>query len=239
MVKILNSLHDKEEKHVVGLMSGTSRDGVDAALVKINGSGLDTRLDLIKFICIPYTATVTGKLDNLNPRCSPGELSGLNFIIGEAFAEAALAVMDEAGMSAGSVDLIGSHGQTVYHNPPSYGEGVPSTMQIGEIDVIAELTGITTIGDFRTRDMAAGGEGAPLVPYADYLLFRKKGEVRLAQNLGGIANVTVIPERIDDVIAFDTGPANSLMDNVMKSGYGRQAKVRHGRQIRVNGEHKQ
>lgn len=204
----------------MGLMSGTSVDGVDAALVKIYGSGLDTRLELIKFICIPYQDPVTRKLDNLSPRCSPGELSGLNFIIGEAFAQAALTVIGEAGMSADRVDLIGSHGQTIYHNPPSYGEGVPSTMQIGEIDVIAELTGITTVGDFRTRDMAAGGEGAPLVPYADYLLFMKRGGVRLAQNLGGIANVTVIPERVDDVIAFDTGPANSLMDNVINLGTG-------------------
>lgn len=220
MVKILNSLHDKEGKYVAGLMSGTSKDGVDAALVKIYGSGPDTRLELIKFTCIPYGAAVTRKLDNLNSRCSPGELSELNFIIGEAFAEAALTVIDEAGMSADQIDLIGSHGQTIYHNPPSYGEGVPSTMQIGEIDIIAELTGITTVGDFRTRDVAAGGEGAPLVPYADYLLFMKKGEVRLAQNLGGIANVTIIPERIDDVIAFDTGPANSLMDNVINLGTG-------------------
>lgn len=220
MSKILNSLHNKEEKLVVGLMSGTSMDGVDAALVKIYGSGPDTKLELINFICMPYDAPVTSRLDNLTPHCPPGEISELNFIIGEAFAEAALTVIDESGISAGQIDLIGSHGQTIHHNPPSYGEGVPSTMQIGEIDVISQLTGITTVGDFRTRDMAAGGEGAPLVPYADYLLFMKKGEVRLAQNLGGIANVTVIPERMEDVIAFDTGPANSLMDNLINLATG-------------------
>lgn len=215
MAEILKSLFDKKEKTVVGLMSGTSRDGIDAALVKIHGYGLDAHIELIKFICIPYEPSITERLNALTNSCSAGEISELNFLVGEAFAEAALRVIEEAGLSVGRVDLIGSHGQTVYHNPPSSGSGIPSTLQIGEIDVIAERTGITTVGDFRTRDISAGGEGAPLVPYADYLLFRKAGEVRLAQNIGGIANVTVIPERIQDVIAFDTGPGNSLMDKVM------------------------
>ncbi len=201
-------------------MSGTSKDGVDAALVKIHGSGPGTRVELMQFACTPYESSIRDRLDNLIPHCSAAGISELNFLIGEAFAEAALRVIGEAGLNAGRVDLIGSHGQTVYHNPPSAKDGVPSTLQIGEIDVIAERTGITTVGDFRTRDMSAGGEGAPLVPYADYLLFMKEGEVRLAQNIGGIANVTVIPEHIDEVIAFDTGPGNSLMDKVVNIAGG-------------------
>lgn len=240
MVEILKSLFDKKEKTVVGLMSGTSRDGIDAALVKIHGGGPDTHIELIKFICVPYEPSITDRLDSLITGCSAAEISELNFLIGEAFAEAALRVIDEAGLSVGRVDLIGSHGQTIYHDPPSSSSGVPSTLQIGEIDVIAEQTGITTVGDFRTRDISAGGEGAPLVPYADYVLFRKAGEVRLAQNIGGIANVTVIPERIQDIIAFDTGPGNSLMDKVMHiAGGGRERFDRDGQTAskgRVNDE---
>ncbi|MGH7902076.1 MAG: anhydro-N-acetylmuramic acid kinase, partial [Thermodesulfobacteriota bacterium] len=122
--------------------------------------------------------------------------------------------------STDEVDLIGSHGQTIFHNPPSSRNGVASTLQIGELDVIAERTGVTTIGDFRTRDIAAGGEGAPLVPYVDFILFRRKGRVSIAQNIGGIANSTVITERIDDIIAFDNGPGNLLMNSVMDIASG-------------------
>lgn len=220
MIKTLQSLFDRKEKLVVGLMSGTSRDGVDAALVKICGSGAGTRIEVIKFVCVPYEEDIRRRLEGLMPVCSPGDVSQLNFLIGEAFADAALSVISEAGIGKDSVDLIGSHGQTVYHNPPSYNNGIPSTLQLGEIDVIAERTGITTVGDFRTRDVAAGGEGAPLVPYADYLLFKKPGEVRIAQNIGGIANATVVTESIDDVIAFDTGPGNMLMDRVISIATG-------------------
>ncbi len=215
MTKILESLSGKKEKLVVGLMSGTSRDGIDAALVKIPGSGKDTRIELMKFICVQYSEDIKAALDGLTRVCSLDGISGLNFLIGEAFSEAALRVIEEAGIEQNRVDLIGSHGQTVYHNPPSRHCGTPSTLQLGEIDVIAERTGITTVGDFRTRDMAAGGEGAPLVPYADYLLFMKPGRVRIAQNIGGIANATVITEHMDDVTAFDTGPGNMLMDRVI------------------------
>lgn len=211
----LKSLFDKKEKLVVGLMSGTSRDGIDAALVKILGSGGDTRIELIKFICVPYEEGIREGLEALTPLCSVAEISRLNFLIGGVFANAALRVIDESGTDRKLIDLIGSHGQTVYHNPPSRNDGIPSTLQLGELDVIAEATGVTTVGDFRTRDIAAGGEGAPLVPYADYILFMKPGEVRIAQNIGGIANATVITESIEDVTAFDTGPGNMLMDRVM------------------------
>ena len=215
MEQILKSLFEKKERTVVGLMSGTSKDGIDAALVRIGGSGLKSVVNLIGFVSVPYDPSIRQRLDGLFPLTNPGEISELNFLVGEAFTEAAMKVVNEAGLKTDEVDLIGSHGQTIFHNPPSSHRGVPSTLQIGELNVIAERTGITTVGDFRTRDLAVGGEGAPLVPYADYILFGKEGETRLAQNIGGIANVTLIPERIDEVIAFDTGPGNSLMDKVV------------------------
>ena len=190
-------------------------DGVDAALVRINGHGLNTKIELIHFICMPYESSLVESLENIISKGPTRQISELNFLVGETFAKAVLAVIKEAELSTSDIDLIGSHGQTIYHNPPSSKKGVASTTQIGELDVIAERTGITTIGDFRTRDVAAGGEGAPLVPYVDYLLFHKSGKVSIAQNIGGIANATVVNEGIDNVIAFDTGPGNILMDNVV------------------------
>ena len=226
----LKSLIDKKDKLVIGLMSGTSKDGIDAALVKLQGKGLNTDIELVKFICVEYEAEVRSRLDNLSKVCSLKAISELNFVIGNEFAKAALEVISQAGLSPTDINLIGSHGQTVFHNPPSYKDGTPSTLQIGEIDVIAEETGITTVGDFRTRDIAASGEAAPLVPYLDYLLFRKPGKVFIAQNIGGIANATVVTEELDDVIAFDTGPGNMLMDGVIQLATGGKQKYdRDGR----------
>jgi len=225
----LKSLIDKKDKLVIGLMSGTSKDGIDAALLRLEGNGLNTEIELVKFICVEYGADVRNRLDNLARECLLKEISELNFVIGNAFAKAALDVIDKSGLSPSEVDLIGSHGQTVFHNPPSYKNGTPSTLQIGEIDVIAEKTGITTVGDFRTRDIAAGGEAAPLVPYLDYLLFRKPGKVSIAQNIGGIANATVVTQEMDDVVAFDTGPGNMLMDGIIRLATdGRQQYDRDG-----------
>lgn len=212
----LKSFIDKKEKYVIGLISGTSKDGIDAALVKLEGNGTDTNIELIQFICAQYDNSVREKLDKILEECSVKDISELNFLIGEEFANAALRVIEQAGLKPSDVNLIGSHGQTVYHNPPSYKDGTPSTLQIGEIDVIAETTGITTVGDFRTRDIAAGGEAAPLVPYLDYLLFKKPVSVSIAQNIGGIANATVVTESIDDLIAFDSGPGNMLMDRIIQ-----------------------
>jgi len=231
----LKSLIDKKEKYVIGLMSGTSKDGIDVALVKLEGNGLDTKIELLKFICLEYDGDVQTKLDKLIVDCSLKEISDLNFLIGGEFAKAALKVINQAGLSPSDIDLIGSHGQTVFHNPPSYKDGTPSTLQIGEIDVIAEKTGITTAGDFRTRDIAAGGEAAPLVPYLDYLLFRKPGKVSIAQNIGGIANATVITEHIDDLIAFDTGPGNMLMDKIIQLATNGKEKYDKGGKLAAAG----
>jgi anhydro-N-acetylmuramic acid kinase len=208
----LDRILSKKERMVVGLMSGTSMDGMDAALIKIIGSGLDTRFELIKFICVPYESGIIEGIERVDSPVSIEKISELNFLVGRACADAAMAVIEEAGLRPSDIDLIGSHGQTVYHNPPSSMNGVPSTLQIGELDVIAEHTGITTIGDFRTRDIAAGGEGAPLIPYADYLFFHESGKTRISHNIGGISNVTVITERLSDIVAFDTGPGNLLMN---------------------------
>lgn len=214
------SLLNKKERLVIGLISGTSKDGIDAALVKLSGSGTDTMLDLIGFTTVPYSTDLRNRLDQVLTTSSVQDISELNFILGEAFAEAALTVAGEAKIDIDKVDLIGSHGQTVFHDPPSYNNGSPSTLQLGETSVIAEMTGVTTVGDFRTRDMAAGGEAAPLVPYFDYIFFGEKNKVKIAQNIGGIGNATVVTENIEDVIAFDTGPGNMLMDRVISIATG-------------------
>jgi anhydro-N-acetylmuramic acid kinase len=142
------------------------------------------------------------------------EICELNFVLGEQFARAALAVVNKARLKPSQIIAIGSHGQTVHHLPNTK---TPSTLQIGEPSVIAERTGITTVADFRVRDVAAGGQGAPLVPYADWALFADPKRPRIVQNIGGIGNLTFLPPgaQLDDVIAFDTGPGNMVMDAVV------------------------
>jgi len=142
------------------------------------------------------------------------DVSEMNFVLGELFAEAALRVIEDAGLSRNDVHLIGSHGQTVSHLPHSAGR-TGSTLQLGEPCVIAERTGTTTVADFRTRDIAAGGEGAPLVPYVDYLLLRKEAATRAAVNIGGIANVTVVTPELENVSGFDLGPGNMVIDETV------------------------
>ena len=226
---------NKNERLIIGLISGTSKDGIDAALVNIKDSGLDIAVELIKFICLPYNREIRDRLDSLQPTCTVEEISELNFLIGEAFSDAVITLAEDSGFGVSKIDLIGSHGQTVFHNPPFRNKGIPSTLQIGETSVIAERTGVTTVGDFRTRDMASGGEGAPLVPYFDFLFFREKGKVKVAQNIGGIANATVVTENIDDVIAFDTGPGNMLMDRVINIATGGRESYDEGGKLASQG----
>jgi len=208
---------------VVGLMSGTSMDGVDAALVQIRGKDDYIRVRLLDFFRVPFPGPLGRKLLDLAAGCtkSTGEISQLNFLLGEIFADAALGACRRAGIAPGRLAVIGSHGQTIYHQgkPSSIG-GRPtaSTLQIAEAAVIAERTGAPVVSDFRTADMAAGGQGAPLVPMVDYLLLRLKREGVVALNLGGIANVTVIPAgpRPADVFGFDTGPGNMVLDGLVR-----------------------
>ncbi len=204
---------------MIGLMSGTSADGVDAALVEICGHGLSTKVNLIAFDSFPFDSELRARIFKLfDPETSRvDEICQMNFLLGEKFAEAALLVAEKACIPIDAVDLIGCHGQTIYHLPPQMGTPhIPSTLQIGEAAVIAHQTGIPTIEDFRVADVAAGGQGAPLVPYVDFLLFRQANRTIALQNIGGISNVTLIPADANacKVLGSDTGPGNMLIDAV-------------------------
>lgn len=213
------ALRAKDPKVVVGLISGTSADGIDAAVVRIHGAGSSTRVQLLHDLTVPYPPDDRRELFALfsPPTGTVDRICALGFRLGELLAQAAAQAIAAAGLRAGGVDLVGSHGQTIYHIPPTPGHA-GSTLQIGEPAIIAERTGIPVVADFRVRDMAAGGHGAPLVPYADYLLFRDAHRSRASQNLGGIGNVTYLPASggIDAVMAFDTGPANMVINGVVE-----------------------
>lgn len=209
----LFKVYTKRTRLIIGLMSGTSHDGVDAALVKIAGSGPDTRLRLLNHYHLAYPSVFRDRISSVfNGR--PPDICRMNFELGDYFAKAALACASKAGARIDRVDAIASHGQTIFHIPPEQNRR-GSTLQIGESSVIAQKTGIPVVSDFRSADMAQNGHGAPLVPYADYILFRKKNRVAAVQNIGGIANVTVVTPEIDDVTAFDTGPGNCLINEAM------------------------
>ncbi len=207
---------------VLGLMSGTSADGIDVALARISGApgatgGLKARL--LGHTAVKFPAAVRAEILRVAEQraIAAGELSQLNFRLGGLFAKAARAACKKLHVALSSVELIGSHGQTIFHQGKAVaylGARVASTLQIGEGAVIAAKTGVTTVSDFRPADMALGGQGAPLVPYADYLLYKDARVGRVALNLGGIANVTVIQAgaKIERIFAFDTGPANMLID---------------------------
>jgi anhydro-N-acetylmuramic acid kinase len=207
---------------VIGLMSGTSADGVDAALVDIRGSGHDLKLRLLGFHTVPFSPSLRARLLRAMTHGTVADVCHLNATLGEWFAKAALKLLRRLGVRPGRIALIGSHGQTLHHLPaplaePSIGK-LRSTLQIGTPAIIAERTGVTTVADFRTGDMAAGGEGAPLTPYLHYLLFRRPSLARVIVNIGGISNLTYLPGggTLDSVRAFDTGPGNMVIDGVMR-----------------------
>lgn len=215
---------------VLGLMSGTSADGIDVALARISGAPPHLHAKLLGHTSSNFPAALRKEVLRVAEQhpITAGELSQLNFRLGEVFANAALAACREFRVSPSRIALIGSHGQTIFHQGkpvPYLGRATASTLQIGEPSVIAARTGITTVGDFRPADIALGGQGAPLVPYADYLLYRHEKLGRISLNLGGIANITIIPASAKpaDIIAFDTGPANMLIDALV-------AHFSHGRQ---------
>ncbi len=204
---------------VLGLMSGTSADGIDIALARISGAPPNVKARLLKYTAMKFPVAVRAEILRVAEQreITARELSQLNFRLGTLFADAARTACKKFRVPLASVDLLGSHGQTVFHQGkavPYLGARVASTLQIGEAAVIAAQTGVTTVADFRPADMAVGGQGAPLVPYADYLLYAHARLGRVSLNLGGIANVTVIPAGAsrNAVFAFDTGPANMLMD---------------------------
>ncbi len=199
-------------------MSGTSADGVDAALVEWPAGDALRPFTLLAFRESTFPAELQQRIHRLAAgRAAPGEalreLAGLDVELGERFAEAAAALAEQAGVALAEVDAIASHGQTVAHHPE-----LRATLQIGDPSLIAERTGCTTVADFRPRDLAAGGEGAPLTPFFHHAAFADPLEGRIALNLGGIANLTWLPPggRAEDVVAFDVGPANALVDGVVR-----------------------
>lgn len=219
-MQVFIELLKREKKCVIGLMSGTSVDGIDAAIVEITGHGLETTVELLAFETFRFPPGVPQRILAL---CHPDtgrvdDICEMNFYIGHLFAEAVKHLLQKSGMHANDIDLIGSHGQTIYHLPKGANpERYPSTLQIGEPSVIAHETGIPTIADFRVADMAAGGQGAPLVSYPDYLLFHERVKTVGLLNIGGIANLTVLPANgtFDSVSAADTGPGNMCIDAVI------------------------
>ncbi|MEW5818830.1 MAG: anhydro-N-acetylmuramic acid kinase [Cyanobacteriota bacterium] len=224
-----------EPKIVIGLMSGTSMDGIDAALVKIvpKEKVLKNKFDLpilevetIASFLYPFPDEFRDTLNRMveSQTTLLDDICKVNFMLGELLAEACLEVVRSARMYISDVDLIGSHGQTMFHKPGNEREcGIKtkSTFQIGEPSVIAQRTGVTTIADFRPRDIAAGGEGAPLVCFADLIFFSHPFETRLVQNIGGISNVTVIPHN-KPPFAFDTGPGNILMNIIAQRYFNKE-----------------
>ena len=226
-------------------MSGTSADGIDIALARISGAPPNLRPKLVAHTSVKFPAAVRREILRVAEQqpVSSGQLSQLNFRLGSIFAEAALTACKRFGVSAKKVALIGSHGQTIFHQGravPYLGRPTASTLQIGDGAVIAARTGITTVSDFRPADMAAGGQGAPLVSYADYLLYRHAKLGRVSLNLGGIANITVLraAAKPSDVFAFDTGPANMLIDGLVshftRGRHGFDQDARLSRQGRTN-----
>lgn len=219
----LAALWEKPERLVIGLMSGTSADGIDAALTKISGCGTDTRAELVSFLFVPFPPAVREKvLAVAGGEAVPASgFCCLKTLLGELLAEACLALCRQAGVSPERVDLVGSHGQTVWHIPQKteyLGRTLTGTLQIGEEAVIAQALGCPVMGDFRVRDMAAGGQGAPLVPYTEFLLYRREDRAVALQNIGGIGNVTILPAgcTLGDVTAFDTGPGNMVLDALVR-----------------------
>lgn len=200
---------------LIGLMSGTSVDGTDAVCVELNGAPPHLDWKLLSHAELPHPAGLREEIFRaFRPETSSVDrLCALNYRLGEVFADAALAACRAAGLRPSDIDAIGSHGQTLWHIPPGAGP-IPSTLQIGNPSVIAARTGITVVSDFRAADMAAGGQGAPLVPYVDSLLLSHPTLSRAVQNIGGIGNVTFLPAgtRPSPVLAFDTGPGNMLID---------------------------
>lgn len=204
-------------------MAGTSLDGVDAALIRMTGPATAPRVRLIEFKSVPYPAVVRRRVLRVaaGQPVPAGEISQLNFLLGYLFAEAAVQVCRKAGIDTRRLAGIGSHGQTIFHQglaTVESGRKTASTLQIAEPAVIAQQTGVRVVADFRTADIAAGGQGAPLVPLVDYLLLGDKKKGTVALNIGGIANVTVIPAGAlgNDVFGFDTGPGNMIMDGLMQ-----------------------
>lgn len=227
---------------IIGLMSGTSVDGIEAALLEISGSPGSYRWRLISHVSTAWPDHLrTAILDICRPDAPLQSVVALNTLAGEEFAKAADSVRIAAGLSFDEIDAIASHGQTIWHEPQGIAIGGRigrGTLQIGDGSVIAARTGCRVISDFRSADMALGGQGAPLVPFVDYALFASNDETRAVQNIGGIANVTYLPAggTLEDVVAFDTGPGNMLLDALAERVTAGRLKMDYDGQIASRGK---
>ncbi|AQG82104.1 anhydro-N-acetylmuramic acid kinase [Spirosoma montaniterrae] len=218
-IQKLHQIAGKPERRIIGLMSGTSLDGLDVALCRIAGSGPATAVTLERFATVPYTDDLKNDIRTIFAKSEIDfeELCLLNPYIGRLHGQMVLDCLREWGISPVDVDAIASHGQTVYHAPKSQHQRDKfpnATLQIGDGDHVAVTTGIIALSDFRQKHVAAGGEGAPLAVYGDYFMFSKAGENRILLNMGGIANFTYLPADEDATVVFttDTGPGNTLLD---------------------------
>lgn len=234
-------LMQKPERLVIGLMSGTSADGVDAVLTRISGCGTSTRVTQLAFLFTPFPAQVRAEILRLAggaPACA-ADFCRINALLGTLYAEACEALCAQAGVER--ADLIGNHGQTLWHIPEPedvLGRSLRSTLQLGGDAILAERMRCPVVGDFRVRDMAAGGQGAPLVPYTEFLLYRSETQCTALQNIGGIGNVTVMPAgcELHDVCAFDTGPGNMLIDALVSRMTGGRLTYDDGGRLAAQGK---
>lgn len=225
---LLYNILDKPERFIIGLMSGTSADGIDAALVRLHQRDTDrVDVDLLAFDTVAFPEGLSRKIIDISgpEQGRVDVICRMNFVLGELFASAAETVVRTAGFAMKDVDLIGSHGQTIHHLPErieAFGVTTGATLQIGDPSVIAQRTGVVTVGDFRPADMARGGQGAPLAPYVDYLLFRSDHTSRGLLNIGGIANISILPAGAppEEVRALDTGPGNMIIDALAQTLLG-------------------
>ena len=228
-IEKLYRLAQKPARHIIGLMSGTSMDGLDVALCKITGSGRETKVELLNFQTVDYTEGVKSEIRKVFARQTIDfqHLILINEWIGVLHGEMILSCLAKWGLNTEGVDLVASHGQTVFHAPKilhKIEKFSNATLQIGDGDHVAVTTGITTISDFRQKHVAAGGEGAPLAVYGDYYIFSKKGENRIMLNMGGIANFTNLPASADanEIFVTDTGPGNTLLDAYVRKFFPAQ-----------------
>lgn len=234
-------MKNRSAQRIIGMISGTSVDGVDAALIEVRDDGASTSVQVLAHDTYLYPPTLQEQLlAAAYPDSSSVDLiCHLNVAVGVCFAEAAIATAAAADVAIDTVDLIGSHGQTIHHIPVATTTPLRhvSTLQIGEPCVIAEHTGVTTVADFRPRDMAAGGLGAPLAPYGHYQLFADSQRPKLAQNIGGIVNVSALtaPD-VMQTLAFDTGPGNMLIDEAVRHATGGQQHFDAGGQLAAQGQ---
>lgn len=219
-LKELNGIAKKKHRLIAGVLSGTSMDAVDVAMCRISGGGVPSgkksgaKLDLLGFTSLPYDSALRERIRNPE-KLSIRDVAELHVTVGHHFADAVRSAARKASVALADIDLIGSHGQTIYHHSGAK-KAIRATLQVGDGDVIAARTGLPVISDFRMADIANGGEGAPLSAYADRVFFNDDDCRRAVLNLGGIANITVLDRKIEKVIGFDTGPANAPIDRIAR-----------------------